>query len=235
MLLEGKWELFAQGQLAWGAALVVILPLVLATCLQCIFNVFFHPLRDLPGPPLAKISRLWARIGNFYGCKSKRIHAAHQKYGPIVRVAPNELSFAAPAAVHEIYNNNEIFVKEEVFYRAKRIFHENHMMSFRDVEAHKQRRKLLSRGFSQVSMLDFESNISDKIQRMFDQWAELASQGPVDVYPWVHWLGFDIVYHLMFDEDPGSIQAGRPHEVMPYMRSWRPTFIYVCLHSGVGS
>lgn len=206
-----------------GISLLIILRLLIG----CIYNVFFHPIRNIPGPPLAKISRLWARIGNFHGCKSERIHVAHQHYGPIIRVGPNELSFAVPAAVQEIYNNNDVFVKEETFYRAKRVFHENHMMSFRDVEAHKQRRKLLSRGFSQASMLDFESNISDKIQRMLDQWAARAAQGPVDVYPWAHWLGFDIVYHLMFDEDPGSIQTGQPHEVMPYLRAWKPTFIYV--------
>lgn len=205
----------------------IALLLVLYLLVGCVYDLFFHPLRKIPGPPLAKVSRLWARIGNFYGCKSQRIHTAHESYGPVVRVGPNELSFANPAAVYEIYNNNDVFVKEETFYRAKRVFHENHMMSFRDVEAHKQRRKLLSRGFSQASMLDFENNMSKKIQTMLEQWATRAPEGPVDVYPWAHWLGFDIVYHLMFDEDPGSVKAGQPHEVMPYLRAWKPTFIYV--------
>lgn len=31
----------------------------------------------------------------------------------------------------------------------------------------------------------------------------------------------------MFDEDPGSVQAGQPHKVMKYLRAWKPTFIYV--------
>ncbi|ETN45556.1 uncharacterized protein HMPREF1541_09388 [Cyphellophora europaea CBS 101466] len=189
------------------------------------YNLLLHPLRKFPGPPLAKISRLWARHGNLYGQKSERVHAAHLKYGPVVRVGPNELSFASPAAVREIYTS-DVFVKEEVFYRAKRIFHENHMMSFRDPEAHRQRRKLLSRGFSQAAMLDFEANISDKIETMLNQWAARCVDGSIDIYPWSHWLGFDIVYHLMFDEDPGSIRAGKPHEVMPYLRAWKPTFIY---------
>lgn len=46
-----------------------------------VYNLFFHPLRRYPGPFLASISRLWSRIGNFHGCKSERIHAAHEKYG----------------------------------------------------------------------------------------------------------------------------------------------------------
>ncbi|KAM5349747.1 hypothetical protein ACJ41O_006252 [Fusarium nematophilum] len=193
-------------------------------------HLFFHPLRKFPGPPLARVSRLWSRIGNLKGRKSERIHEAHRKYGTIVRIGPNELSFAEPGAVREIYNS-DVFVKEESFYRAKRIFHEDFLLSYRDPEAHKQRRKLLSRGFSQAAMLDFEPHIDTKITAMLDHWAEKAvpSQA-IDVYSWVHWLGFDIVckYHLMFDEDPGSVTNGRPHQVMPYFRAWKPTYIYTC-------
>ncbi|TPX12372.1 uncharacterized protein E0L32_007019 [Thyridium curvatum] len=193
--------------------------------LTCLYNYFFHPLRSIPGPPLARISRLWSRIGNFHGRKSERIHEAHVKYGPVVRVGPNEISFADPAAVQDIYTSND-FTKEETFYRAKRIFHENHLFSFRDAEAHKQRRKLFSRGFSQTSMLDFEPHISSKIETTLNQWAARAPNGPIDVYPWCHWLGFDVIYHLMFDEDPGSVKRGQAHTVMKYIRAWKPTFIY---------
>ena len=64
----------------------------------------------------------------------------------------------------------------------------------RDPEAHKQRKKLLQRGFSQASMLAFEPEIDTKIQALLDQWTKKAeSGGPIDVYPWLHWLAFDIV------------------------------------------
>lgn len=49
--------------------------------LTTLYNLFFHPLRRVPGPWLARASRLWARIGNYSGCKSHRIHDAHQRYG----------------------------------------------------------------------------------------------------------------------------------------------------------
>lgn len=49
--------------------------------LLIVYNLWFHPLRKIPGPLLARVSRLWARIGNFYGRKSERIHAAHLRYG----------------------------------------------------------------------------------------------------------------------------------------------------------
>ncbi|KAF5672609.1 cytochrome P450 monooxygenase [Fusarium circinatum] len=160
---------------------------------------------------------LWSRIGNFQGRKSERIHEAHAMYGSVVRVGPNELSFSTPAAVQAIYTSNN-FTKEETFY--------NHLFSFRDAEAHKIRRKNFSRGFSQSSMLDFEPHVSSKIKALLNQWAARANSGPIDVYPWCHWLGFDVIYHLMFDEDPGSVQRGQPHQVMRYIKAWKPTFIY---------
>lgn len=208
-----------------AAATGLLLAVLLYQFGLLLYYFLLHPLRRFPGPPLARCTRLWARIGNFYGCKSERIHQAHVKYGPVVRVGPNELSFANPSAARDIYTS-DAFSKEETFYRAKRIFHENHMFSFRDPEAHKQRRKLLARGFSQSAMLEFEANMSTKIEALMDQWACLSEKGPINVYPWLHWLGFDIVYHLMFDEDPTSVRNGKAHRVMPYLRSWRPTFIY---------
>lgn len=94
----------------WCLLLVVSYQLVLL-----FYNVFLHPLRKIPGPPLARCTRLWARIGNFYGRKSERVHEAHLRYGAVVRVGPNELSFADPAAVRDIYTS-ETFTKEETFY-----------------------------------------------------------------------------------------------------------------------
>ncbi|PYH94886.1 cytochrome P450 [Aspergillus ellipticus CBS 707.79] len=189
------------------------------------YNLFLHPLRSFPGPPLAKISQLWSWIGNRNGRKSERIHQAHLEYGPVVRVAPNELSFADPTAVRDIYNS-DAFVKEDSFYRAKLIFHENHLFSTRDAQAHRQRRKLFARGFSQALMLDFEPSISVKIDTLLKQWKARSVSGPLDVYPWVHWLGFDVVYHLMFDEDPGQVTSGHSHEkqLIPRVEKW---WIYV--------
>lgn len=104
--------------------------LVLYLASTAIYNIFLHPLRNYPGPPLAKLSKAWSRYGNLRGRKSHRIHEAHLTHGPIVRVAPNELSFADPAAVRDIYTN-DAFVKETTFYRAKRVYHEEMLMSFR--------------------------------------------------------------------------------------------------------
>lgn len=218
----------------WVALLSITTLYFSYTLLTYFYNLFLHPLKHLPGPPLARVSTAWGKIGRFYGCKSERIHAAHIQYGPVVRIAPNEVSFADPQAVRQIYETHN-FLKEHDFYSRKRMCREDHTVTLVNPVAHRKRRKLLSRGFSQAAMLEFEPNLSDKIQTMLDHWAEASmnSDSPIDAYSWAHWLAFDTVYHLMFDEDPGSIRAGKAPEVMSYLKARKPTETYIILVPGL--
>lgn len=64
----------------------------------------------------------------------------------------------------------------------------------RDTAAHHQRRKLLSRGFSQAALAEFEPVIHSKIHTLIQQLSKISSTVSVfDVYPWVHMLSFDII------------------------------------------
>ncbi|PVH93274.1 benzoate 4-monooxygenase [Periconia macrospinosa] len=194
--------------------------------LSVVWNLFFHPLRRFPGPLLARASTIWYRIAGFQANKAHWIHAAHSRYGPVIRVAPNELSFADPAAVRQVYTSKE-FVKAETFYRAKTIYHENHVFSIRNIEDHHSRRRLLNKGFSLAALTDFESSLSIKIRTLLDQWAMRTRENPtIEVYPWLYYLSFDTIYHLLFGVDPECVKTGQSHEVMQYMTAWRMTYIY---------
>ncbi|KAI8258187.1 Trichothecene C-15 hydroxylase [Colletotrichum sp. SAR11_239] len=68
---------------------IVLLPL---------YNILLHPLRKYPGPKLWAASQIpWLRsyTGGLYHVKLRDMH---EKYGPVVRVGPNELSFTSPEA-----------------------------------------------------------------------------------------------------------------------------------------
>ncbi|KAH6961754.1 cytochrome P450 [Ilyonectria sp. MPI-CAGE-AT-0026] len=177
-----------------------------------VYNLCFHPFRKFPGPPLARISRIWTRRANFQGLRYMKIHQAHEKYGPVVRIGPNELSFASPSAIRDIYIAGT-FQKEESFYFSKRGYEEEHLFSFRNPKAHNQRRKLLSRGYSQSTLLGVEQEIATKIQTLLDTFAgEAADTKPSNL--------------LLFGEDPKSLELGGEHRVLSYFREWRPIFIY---------
>ena len=51
----------------------------------------FSPLSKYPGPFLASISRIWYTYINWRGTQHEVLPKLHEKYGDIVRVAPNEV------------------------------------------------------------------------------------------------------------------------------------------------
>lgn len=108
--------------------------LLITTAVTISYNIFFHELRQYPGPFLARASGLWGFYLNLQGRRAHEIVKAHQRYGRfpchntaggptiltqnagrVVRVAPNLLSFSKPQAVREIYLNPN-FTKASRFY-----------------------------------------------------------------------------------------------------------------------
>ncbi|KAF4631291.1 hypothetical protein G7Y89_g6844 [Cudoniella acicularis] len=92
-----------------------------------IYNIFFHPLRQYPGPWYTKSSRLWFIIKIFRGTVVYDIKQLHDKYGDIVRVAPNELSYTNPDAWQEVYGCNirqvEKYRKERTVFKKDPMFY----------------------------------------------------------------------------------------------------------------
>jgi hypothetical protein len=74
-------------------------------------NHFNHGLNRYPGPLLASLTDWW-RFFDVYGRRPELSHIElHHKYGDVVRLGPNVLSFGNPAAIKQIYGLNKGFVK----------------------------------------------------------------------------------------------------------------------------
>jgi hypothetical protein len=89
----------------WPAMLLIIVLVYFAA------NHFNHGLNRYPGPFLASMTDWW-RFFDVYGRRPELSHLElHQKYGDVVRLGPNVLSFGNPAAIKQIYGLNKGFVK----------------------------------------------------------------------------------------------------------------------------
>lgn len=74
-------------------------------------NRYHNGLNKYPGPFLASLTDWW-RFFDVYGRRPERSHIAlHKKYGPVVRLGPNTLSFSDPEALKTIYGLNKGFIK----------------------------------------------------------------------------------------------------------------------------
>lgn len=76
-----------------------------------IYNKYYHGLHIYPGPRLAAYTNWW----RFYDAAQRSSQVTminlHKKHGDVVRLGPNVLSFADPAAVKEIYGLNKGYTK----------------------------------------------------------------------------------------------------------------------------
>jgi hypothetical protein len=119
-----------------------------------IYNLFLHPLSGFLGPRLHAASRIPHMIDAVTCQSGFRLAKYHERYGDVVRIAPNELSYINSAAYKEIYNTrvgHSQMQKDPAFYASPvdvpSIFFAN------DAD-HSRTRSLLSHAFSGKELRD---------------------------------------------------------------------------------
>ena len=85
-------------------ALLVFLVLYLA---QVLYYCYAHPLREVPGPFLARFSQAWRNFHYLRGTWLEDVVNLHEKYGKVVRIAPNEVSFVDVGGLRALYGHGK--------------------------------------------------------------------------------------------------------------------------------
>jgi hypothetical protein len=81
-----------------------------------IYRAVFASLSKLPGPTYTLVSEVNLMIQEFTGKRREYIHELHKRYGPVVRLGPNEASFTSLEAVKEIYSSGGSGFDKTEFY-----------------------------------------------------------------------------------------------------------------------
>ena len=212
--------------------LVLLLAAGLYFVSEAVYNVFFHPLRKVPGPLLAKVSGIWIWYHHFYFRRAYAAGAAHERYhSRIVRIGPNELSFAHPNATREIYMHNKHIQKSD-FYEGRSPTGLQNVFTLRNHRAHSGRRKMQSRVYAQSTMLGFEPHVVQKARLFSDALAKRADE-KVDLIAWTHIFTLEVLFQHAFGRDAGSIEAGKPHWVLSAMKESKQASVYTFLFRGL--
>lgn len=90
---------------------IIITVVVILLFLRVLYNLFLHPLRNLPGPFIARCSPLWRLVKYFQGTWHDDILDLHRKYGQVVRLSPGEVSFTNQDAIKAIYGHGKHITK----------------------------------------------------------------------------------------------------------------------------
>jgi hypothetical protein len=89
----------------WGFGIAAFLTWII------LYRIFLHPLAAVPGPFVAKFTGLWRTNRYFKGTWFQDILQLHEKYGRVVRIAPNEVSFVDGEALKRVYGHGKPCIK----------------------------------------------------------------------------------------------------------------------------
>ncbi|KAF2849812.1 cytochrome P450 monooxygenase-like protein [Plenodomus tracheiphilus IPT5] len=131
-----------------------------------IYNTYFHPLAQFPGPPLARVTIYWKAYTECIASRSfcHYLVELHAQYGDVVRVGPNELHFAKPQAYHDIYSNKNRWDKEAQLYKS---FNEDRSsFGYLTYAEAKSRKDVLNRSFSPAAIESAETLLVDETKAL---------------------------------------------------------------------
>ncbi|KAH7407469.1 cytochrome P450 [Cadophora sp. MPI-SDFR-AT-0126] len=231
-----QFESFQNLSLGTIAPLLASIGLVWVIVYRC----FFHPLAAIPGPFWAKLSKLWLLQHDFSWKGSESLHKLHQKYGPIVRIAPNEVSYDDLAAYSDLYGQKSRFLKEEAWYYGIIPASLISMFTTCDAELHSILRRLFSHAFSRTSVIGFQDKINEHINIALESVSALSAEGqPVRTYDMAASFTLDTISRLCFGNSVKALSRptfdhplidsldGLLFEPLVLMRIHYPAFCYI--------
>ena len=176
---------------------------------------FLHPLANVPGPFWASLSRLWMAKHSKDGNMPWTMIALHEKYGPLVRTGPNEVSVADPTAIKTIYGAGTRFYKSD-WYSVWQGHRKFDLFPERDEKLHGRQRALVSRAYSMTSLKDLEPYVTECVE-VFKQSMDTRIGQIVDMGSFVQLFAFGELIRLS-DRSPSQADRSARHY-------WRNDFL----------
>ena len=129
-----------------------------------------HPLASVPGPFWATVTRSWYMYRIYVGDMEKVQRRLHDQYGPLVRIAPNEVSTAEPSAIPKIYRNQKPLTKTDFYpiWGGSTISKQPDQFTCIDERVHSNYRRIVNPVYTLGNVLKTEEHI-DKCVRVFVQ------------------------------------------------------------------
>lgn len=226
------------------------LPIVIAATLGWLVkNRFNNGLNRYPGPLLASFTNWW-RFCDVLGQRPEVTHQKlHAKYGDVVRLGPNSLSFAGPKALKTIYGLNKGFVKvkpktdspkrsvadtdtlQSDFYVVQQSVVKGHslasLFSTTDNDFHSQFRRCINAAFSMSALVQYEPFVDNTTKLFLDQTERLFANNidGCDFTKWLQFYAFDVIGEITYSKRHGFIEKNEDIDgIVSYLSK---LFLYV--------
>ncbi|KAF2749096.1 cytochrome P450 [Sporormia fimetaria CBS 119925] len=198
------------------AAVWAPVALVVYFIVQSIYRLTLHPLARFPGPLLWRISPVPSIISLLRGRIAFDYKIMHDKYGPVIRVMPNELSFSSPKAWEDIYGHRvglPNMDKDPIHVGAVEAIPGATNLTMAPDAHHARQRRALAHAFSKQALLEQEPILKGYVDLFITKLRELAHKGqPANMVSWYNFCTFDIIGDLSFGEPFGCLEEGEGGE-----------------------
>ncbi|KAK6542792.1 hypothetical protein TWF694_006734 [Orbilia ellipsospora] len=182
--------------------------IVTLLCLVSVYRIFFHPLANIPGPFMAKITGEWRNSKYRKGNWHEDVLILHKKYGRVVRIAPNEVAVVDEHAMKNLYSHSHNADKTNWYDIWNPPGGETSLFSTTDRKIHNFLRKRLTQAYSMTSILTYEKHIQGCIDLLLFKLGQNTPGQIVDMSSWTNALAFDVVGELAYGEQLGHLKTG---------------------------
>lgn len=164
-------------------------------------------LRKIPGPWIYATTRFRLALDAW---QARSVHAVldlHRRYGPVVRIGPEEVSFNSLSALRTIYGAGNGFERTS-FYRMFDVYGRPNLFTFGAGKLHRERKKLISHIYANQTVLgtDFSALVQKKATAflsLLDREPHLASE----IFTSLHYFSFDTISEFVYGPDHGGTAA----------------------------
>ncbi|KAK5788606.1 hypothetical protein VI817_009564 [Penicillium citrinum] len=185
--------------------------LLVAAWLVYLFSTTLEAVKTkVPGPWYTNITSFVLKYYEFQGKRRVWIHSLHERYGPVVRLAPNEVAFANLEGMKEIYQSGGSGYDKTEFYDLFKQYGRRWvrksseslfpMFALLNRNEHSQRRKIFAERYAMTNILT--STILQGIQQNAAKVVEKCSASAgtyLDTYTVLHCYALDCASHALFN------------------------------------
>ncbi|KAK0756434.1 hypothetical protein N5P37_011086 [Trichoderma harzianum] len=138
--------------------MLLLSPITLLAAATLLFAIHLirrltSPLSKIPGPAVSKFTSLVLKWKEIKALRTVYIHQLHQQYGPVVRIAPNEVSFTSWEALKEIYCSGGSGYDKTEFYDLFKIYGRRTMFTTLNKADHAKRKRILADRYANSNVM----------------------------------------------------------------------------------
>ncbi|KAF7889627.1 uncharacterized protein EAF02_002042 [Botrytis sinoallii] len=187
---------------------------IIFSILRAAYNVTLHPLAKFRGPSLRAAFYFPELLSLARGTAVEETKDLHDRYGDIVRITPEALSFDTAQSWRDIYGLRE--VRREV--RRDEKWHLDHVGKSNIIVAnatdHSRMRRTLAHAFSDVALREQESLMTTYFEQLIEKLQEKidgSAASHIDLRDWYNFVTFNIIGDLCLGEAFGTLKSGSYH------------------------